>query len=316
MKVCTANSKETTAVAALLLGATAIGLAPIFVRLSETGSTATAFWRITLALPPMWLWMHLDKRRSIVPPTNVQRPDWRLMLPGLFFAGDLAVWHVSIFWTSVANATLLANFAPIFVALIAWLWLKERLRWLFPVGLSVALGGAAAVMQASFTLSGVRLRGDMLGLLTAVFYAGYQLSVKRLRATHSTGAIMFWSGVISSVALLALTLALGEKFLPVTGRGWTVLLALAIISHVGGQGLIAWALAHVPASFTSVSLLWQPVVAAFVAWLVFGESLAAGQAAGGAAVLAGIYLARQGSQEAEPIRLSASPQSSPAMRSR
>jgi drug/metabolite transporter (DMT)-like permease len=309
-------TSEKTALSALLLGATAIGLAPIFVRLSETGSTATAFWRIALALPALWLWMHLDRRRGLAEPKTAHPLDWPLVLPGLFFAADLAVWHVSILWTSVANATLLANFAPIFVALVAWLWFKERLRWMFPVGLIAALAGAAAVMQASFTLSGDRLRGDLMGLLTAVFYAGYQLCVKRLRATRSTGAIMFWSGVVSAGALLMLTLALGEKFWPVTARGWLVLVALALISHVAGQGLIAWALAHLPASFGSVSLLWQPVFAACAAWLAFGESPNILQAFGGAAVLAGIVLARLGSQEAEPVSLSVSPPSSPATGSR
>src|ERR1043166_9474385 len=88
------------AIAALLTGATAIGLAPIFVRVSETGSTETAFWRVTLSLPVLGLWA----RR--------QEFDRRMVWPGVFFAGDLAVWHVSIHWTSVANATLLANLAP------------------------------------------------------------------------------------------------------------------------------------------------------------------------------------------------------------
>jgi drug/metabolite transporter (DMT)-like permease len=305
-------------IGALLLGATAIGLAPVMVRLSQTGSTATAFWRLALALPLMWVWMRLERPRGAA---NARRRrawrwDWALAVPGLFFAADLAVWHVAILWTSVANATLLANFAPIFVALVAWLWFKERLRWSLPVGLGIALAGAAAVMQASFTFSAERLRGDLLGLVTAVFYAGYLLGVKRLRATRSTGAIMFWSGLVSAVVLLALTLALGESFWPVTARGWLVLATLALVSHVAGQGLIAWALAHLPASFSSVSLLWQPVCAAAVAWVVLGESVQAVQAVGGAAVLAGIGLARLGSRDIAPVRPGVVPLSRPATQNR
>jgi uncharacterized membrane protein len=141
--------------AGLLTGATAIGLAPIFVRLSETGSTATAFWRVTLAAPFLWVWMRLEVRRRTF--------NWALLWPGVFFACDLAVWHVSIRWTSVANATLLANAAPIFVALVAWLWWRERLRWTFAVGLLVALCGAALVMRASFEMSARHFHGDLLG---------------------------------------------------------------------------------------------------------------------------------------------------------
>jgi len=277
------------AVAALLAGATAIGLAPIFVRLSETGSTATAFWRVTLSIPFLWLWMRVENPGG--------RFDWAMLWPGVFFAGDLAVWHASIRWTSVANATLLANAAPIFVALVAWLWLGERLRGTFLMGLVIALTGAVLVMRTSFALSHQHFKGDLLAVATALFYTGYQISVKQLRVKHATGTLMFWSALVSSLVLLTVALALGETMMPATTRGWSVLLALAVISHVGGQGLIAWALAHGPASASSVSLLWQPVVAAFMAWLVFGELLSGTHAVGAVVVLVGIYLAWRGSYE-------------------
>ncbi len=282
------SSTRKAAVAALLAGATAIGLAPIFVRLSETGSTATAFWRVTLALPFLWAWTKIKSPASAF--------DRGMLWPGIFFAGDLAVWHVAIRLTSIANATLLANAAPIFVALVACLWLGERLRWTFAVGLLIALGGAALVMRASFAISSQHFRGDLLGVATALFYAGYQLSVKQLRVTHATGAIMFWSSLVSAVVLLPVSLAFSDQMMPATTRGWVVLLALAVISHFGGQGLIAWALAHGPSSASSVSLLWQPVVAAFAAWLVFGETLGASHAVGAVIVLVGIYLAWRGSR--------------------
>jgi drug/metabolite transporter (DMT)-like permease len=297
--------RRRAAVGALLLGAAAIGLAPNLVRLSEAGSTATAFWRVTLALPLLWVWRSLD-RRNRTRSTRVDHRwptwDWRLLLPGLFFAGDLALWHVSIFWTSVANATLLANLSTIFVSLIAWPWLGERFRWQFPIGMILALAGAAMIMRVSLELGTHRLLGDCLGVASALFYAGYQLSIKRLRSTHSTGAIMFWSGLASALTLLVLSLCLGERMLPVSGYGWMALLGLAVVVHVGGQGLIAWALAHASVSFGSVSLLLQPVVAALVAWKLFQETLSGAQFAGGAVVLLGIYLAWQGSRQVKGNR--------------
>ncbi len=74
-----------------------------------------------------------------------------------------------------------------------------------------------------------------------------------------------------------------------------MLLALALLSHVGGQSLIAYALAHLPAAFSSVSLLLQPVAAALLAWLILSEALGLLQGLGGAVVLAGIAIARRGS---------------------
>ena len=78
-------------------------------------------------------------------------------------------------------------------------------------------------------------------------------------------------------------------------HGWTILFGLALVSHVGGQGLIAYALAHLPATFSAVGLLLQPVVAALVAMYAFNESLSALQLSGGLVVLIGVLLCRVGS---------------------
>jgi drug/metabolite transporter (DMT)-like permease len=280
------------ALAALFAGAVGIAFAPIFVRWSEVGPVATAFWRLFLALPLLALWAGLESRRGS---RNATAGGWPMaVLAGLFFAADLAVWHWSIRLTSVANATFFANLAPLAVALGAWMLFRERTRPVFFAGLVLALAGSALLMGANLGGPGTVLLGDGLGMLTAVFYAGYQLCVKRLRDTQSTARIMFVSGVACAAALLPAALLTGETVLPASVTGWWVLAGLAVVCQVVGQSLIAWAVAHLSASFSSVSLLLQPVAAAAFAWLLFGEALAALQWLGGAAVLAGIWLARRG----------------------
>jgi drug/metabolite transporter (DMT)-like permease len=280
----------------LVTGAFAIGFAPIFVRLSEVGPAATAFWRLALAVPVFWLWLNLEGQGPTVsrqPP----RADYRwLVAAGLFYAGDLAVWHWSLQFTSVANATLLTNFAPIFVTLGTWLLWGQRFNRTFLLGLGLALAGATMLIGASFSLSTQHLLGDLLGLVTAMFYGSYILTVKQLRNRFSAAIIMTWGGLVASVALLLITLLSGEHLLALTLQGWTVLIGLALVSQVGGQGLIAYALAHLPAPFSSVTLLLQPVIAAFLAWLILNEVLGGWQALGGIIVLAGIWLARRGSR--------------------
>lgn len=283
----------------LLAGAVAIGFAPIFVRLSELGPTATAFHRLFLALPVLWLWNAFEARsdRKTTGPTT--RSDYAgLVVAGLFFAGDLGVWHWSITFTSVANATLLANFAPVFVAVAGFVLFGERFSRLFIVGMLVALAGACVLMGRSFTMSSATLLGDALGLVTAAFYAGYIISVRRLRARLSTATIMAWSGVVTCVALFPLAVWSGEDLIPTTLFGWLVLAGLALFSHAGGQGLIAYALAHLPAAFSSVSLLLQPAVAAVLAWVILDEALGPYQGLGAVMILAGIDLARRGSRGA------------------
>ena len=99
------------------------------------------------------------------------------------------------------------------------------------------------------------------------------------------------------MALLLLPIAWlsGEQLLPDTGGGWMKLIGIALFAQVIGQSLIAWAMAHLPGVFSSVGLLLQPVMATLFAWLLIGETVGVLQFAGGALVLAGILLARQGS---------------------
>lgn len=277
------------ALAALITGAVCIGFAPIFVRLADVGYTAAAFWRVALALPLLGLLWY--PRRELIAGQAVTRLRW-LALAGAFFAADLAVWHQSIRYTAVANATLLANLSPIFVtAGAAWLF-RERVSPRFLIGLLLALAGSALLVAHSLSLSLRTAGGDLLGMAAAVFYSGYLLGVSRLRRTASAVEVMWWSTLACAAVLLPLTLLLGEPLWPQSLRGWAVLAGLALVSQVAGQGLIAWAMAHLPAAFSSVSLLVQPVAAALLAWGLLAEAFGLLQALGGTVVLAGIAVCR------------------------
>lgn len=285
------------AFAALLSGALCIAFAPIWVRLSELAPTATAFYRMFLSLPLFLLWIRIEGRNASQETRLLPRPQrtW-LLLSGIFFAGDLAVWHWSITYTSVANATLLANFTPIFVTAAAWFFLGERITLQFIAGLGLALFGAGLLVHAGSGLGGNNLLGDVLALTAAVLYAGYLISLKEVRRRLSTAVLMGTSSLISCLALLAITLISGENLMPASFKGWLILLALAGVSQVGGQGLIAFGLAYLPASFSSVSLLLQPVAAAGLAWLILGEAMRPLQGLGGVIVITGILLARKSGQ--------------------
>ncbi len=283
------------ALVALLAGAAVIGFAPIFVRICELGPTATAMWRLVLAVPFLWTWMRLESQGNARYRRPATRRDyWSLILAGLFFAGDIAIWHWSIQRTSVANATLLVNLAPVFVALASFILFKERFRYAFLAGLTLAIVGSFALMARNLEVGGVRLTGDVLALVAALFYAGYIVSVGRLRASFSTATVMTWTAVTSALVLVPMTILSGEAMWPASLYGWGVLLALALLSHVTGQGLIAFGLAHLPAAFGAVSLLVQPITAAILAWVLFGERLGPVEIAGAALVLAGIATARRG----------------------
>lgn len=302
-----AAAKARRGLAAVIAGALCIAVSPLLVRLSELEPTATGFYRVFLAAPVFALWALWNGRRGRAVHrvgedtlTAADRGSARplpaiVVLAGLLFAADLASWHWSLRFTTVANSTFIANLAPIFVATLAWFLFRERVTWVFVLGMVVAIGGASLMVRAGFKVGASHLRGDALALATSVLYAGYLVSVKGLRRRLSTVHLMLYTTLVSSVALFALSYVSGEDLMPRTARAFLIVLALAWVSQVLGQGLIAYGLAHVPASFSSVSLLLQPVAAALLAWAALGEAVTWWQALGGVGVLAGIVLARAGS---------------------
>jgi drug/metabolite transporter (DMT)-like permease len=303
---------ELTALGALFAGALCTGSASILVRLSETGPTATAFWRGCLALPLLALWALFETRGSASGADARKVPDLRanvaavlggfrdsgFIWAGVFFAGDLALWHWSLLLTSVAAATLEASLAPLIVTFIVWVFWRERPTAGFLAATAFAMVGMALMVSPKFGLGGSAFVGDALGVGTAVFFAGYLLVVARLRASYGTGTVMFNSTLVFTVLLLPL--ALSQKLVPDTPRGWAIIAGCAVQAHVLGQGLIAYALAHLRPTFSSLGLLIQAFGAAVSAWLVLGERISLPQIIGALIIVAAIAMARSAAAAPAP----------------
>ncbi len=279
----------------LLIGAACIALSPIFVRVSELGPLPTAFWRTALALPCLAAMIPILPRE----PGRASRPTrytrwWLFVLGGLFFAGDLSTWNSAVELTSVANATLFANTAPIFVAVYSFLLFGTRFTRQFIGGMVLALGGALLLLYESLGIGRQHLIGDVLGVSAGMFYGGYLLTIARLRTDMAAPNALVITLVFSTLFLIPITWIGGGAWIPSGFSGWLPLIGLAVVAQSLGQGLITYAFAYLPPAFGAVSLLLQPVLAAVFAWLLFGEALGPVQSAGIAVVLGGVLIARQG----------------------
>lgn len=321
---------EFGALVALVAGALSTGAASMLVRLTETGPTAAAFWRGCLALPLLTIWALLDSRSESAPREardakrqDAERQNARtgrtglgsllaglrdpgFLLAGIWFAGDLALWHWSLLLTSVAASTLEASLAPLAVILYAWLRWKERPSARFLGATLLAFAGLLLMVSPKFGRGGSAFLGDALGLGTACFYAAYIVAVARLRSRYSTGVVMFNSTVVFTVLLLPLGLT--QKFFPDHLSGWAALAGCAVAAQTLGQGLIAYALAHLRPTFSSLGLLLQTLGAAASAWLVLGERLSAVQIVGALVIVGAITLARS-ARKATPSASTAVPAS-------
>ena len=278
--------------AALLLGAAALALGGVFLRHSELQPTASAVYRVALAIPVFFLLDALAARAEPAPRAVAAFPV-KLVLVGFIFSGNLALYHWSMTLTTLANANLLANLAPIFVVLGARLFLGKKFKRGFLAGMLCALAGAFLLIGHRLDFGSGRMAGNLLGLLSAVFYGSYLLAVSLVRSNYRTMSVMAWSSLGTLVVLLPVALLRGESLVPHTLHGVLMLLALALVSHVGGQGLIAYALAKLPAALSSITLLVQPVIATVLGGWLFHEYLSLTEFAGGAIILIGIVTARR-----------------------
>jgi drug/metabolite transporter (DMT)-like permease len=278
--------------AALCLGAVSMGASPIFVRFAATdlGPFAIAFWRVALALPVLYAWMRLEEATVRAAP---RRSFGRAtVLAGAAFAGDLFFWHLSILNTTVANATFFATTAPIFVVLMVWLVLRQHVARATVIGLVLCLLGGAALIGQSLQVDPARIRGDLYGVATAVFFGLTIVAVGHAREGGGAARVTYELTVVTTALLLGVSLLLEDTLLPRTPGAIAALVALAWISHAGGQGLLAVALGRLPAVFSSLVIFLEAIAAAGFGWLILGERLGLLQVFGGSLILIGIYVAR------------------------
>ncbi|MBC7770715.1 MAG: DMT family transporter [Phycisphaerales bacterium] len=275
---------------AVLVGAALIGLAPIGVRLSELPPVATNMWRFIFALPILALWAAHDKPAD-------GRDRGLLLIAGVFFALELSLWAASLTKTTVANATLLTNMTPIFAALFGWLLLKERIAPSVLFGGAVALVGAVLLAigrSAAGPASGEEgWLGDIMATGSAFGYAAYLLMVRSIGKRVGVGGVMFWAGLSGVAVTFALALLLGEPLLPHSLQGWLILIGLGVVTQVGGQGLIAYGVGRLPILVSTVLLWMQPLAAAALSWIIFGEALGPIAFAGAAFILAGLFVVQR-----------------------
>jgi len=280
---------------ALVVGILCISWSAIFVRWTDVPGVTSAFYRMLIpavVLLPTWFF---DR--------NSARVDSRTLaiiaLGGLFFALDLALYNTSILKTSAANATLLGNDTPIFVGVFTWMFLGRRPNAAFWLGLVLAIAGSLVIVWGDLARHVKLGWGDTMALAASAFFAVYLMATERVRTTTSTLVFLRLAIISSAVFLLAFNLALRIPLTVPAGHSWAALLGLGLISQLGGYLALTYALGHLPATVTSVSLLAQGPLTAILAAILLAEPLGSSQIIGGALVLAGVGLANRRTRPAE-----------------
>jgi len=283
----------------LCLGASLIGLAPVFVRWSELSPSWSLFYRMFLALPFLAL-MNLYFNRSAAFKLKSRKHLLLVLFASLAFAGDMSSWHWSLEFTSVANATIFVNTASIYMMIFAVLIFKESVSRRFMLSFVLTFIGVIGLIYFSNIKTEAALIGDGIALVAAFLYAAYLLIISRLGEESSIN-IIFYTTLFTGIFGLIFALYESKDFLPNSSFQFYNLLAMAILCQVGGQFFITHSLPKIKASFGSIGLLMQPIVATIFGAIVFYEYLNFIQLSFVILALVGIYFARLEIQPAKEI---------------
>lgn len=282
-----ARSNDTRFVLLMILAICFLATGGIFVKLSALPPISTGFYRVLFSIPLLAPFVLSRARR-------IARQDLALVLvAGFALAGDLILWNMSFHRTTVANGNLLANLVPFTIVPISYFVFKERIPRGFFTGLAVVIVGVVVLLAGKLRPERSQFLGDALAFSTSIFYAVFLLLVYKLRDRVGALAIMFFSAFGSLIVLLVAMVMVDGVRWPSTMPSLYPLVGLALLSQIGGQGLLGYCLGKVNATLSSVVVLLQPVVAALYASVLFGEGLSWAEGLGMGLTLLGIFIAKR-----------------------
>jgi len=274
---------------ALIGGVFAVSTGAIFARLADANPLVIAAYRVGIAaliLAPFAWWKARDELRRLS-----VREITLALISGFFLALHFATWISSLSYTSVANSVVLVNTNPLWVALLTPLIANERIKKAAVLSIIISVIGGVIIGFGDFATGSENLLGDGLALCGSICAAVYLLLGRNLRRKLSLLSYVFVCYGSAALILWGIVISLN---LPITGfspNTYAAFLGMALISQLIGHTSYNWALKWFTAGLIAVSLLGEPIVATFLAYLLFNEGLTWSKVIGGVLILSAIYIA-------------------------
>jgi drug/metabolite transporter (DMT)-like permease len=274
----------------VMFGASMISFSAVFVKLAHVGPTMAGFYRVFFGGALLVAMVLIQRKRLWHGP----RPFALAVAAGVFFALDLSFWHRSIHILGPGLSTILSNFQVFFMAGMGALLLGERLGPRLILGIPLAMAGLYLLVGLNFASLGEDYqRGVIFGLLTALCYGCYILTLRQLQSRADAPGRTASLTVVSLVTALVMGLEgwfQGESFVIPDAQSWAALVAYGLAGQVLGWVIIARGLPRISASLAGLLLLLQPTLAFVWDILFFAKPVDTAQGLGAALALAGIYL--------------------------
>ncbi len=268
-----------------LVGALSISFASILIKLCrEVPSLVISAYRTSLVSLFLLPWFFLNARR----PTPKQ--VLLCLASGTGLAFHFAFWIGSLKYTTVASSLFILSIYPFITALLARMFLGERVPANFLAGSILALAGIGIIF--SLDLSSIALtKGNLLSLLGALAFSLYFLPGRVARRQLGLVEYLFIVYGWASLLLVTASLLSGMKFTGYSPNSYVYLFLLAALSQGLGHSSFNWALRYVKTGLVALTTLVEPIGATLLAWLLLREGVGPAKMAGMALVAAGIFLA-------------------------
>src|SRR5690625_1322489 len=222
---------------------------------------------------------------------SIKKRDWILAtLSGVFLALHFILWFESLNYTSVASSVVLVTLQPVFAFIGTYFFFGERFSAATVISMFITLLGSFIIGWGDLQISGLALLGDILALLGAVTVTGYFLLGQKLRRSLSLITYTFIVYSSSALTLLIYNVILGSNFVKFAPNTWVWFLALAIIPTFFGHSLLNWALKWVSTSTISMAVVFEPIGASILAYIILKENVTWSQWLGGTIVIFGLFL--------------------------
>lgn len=281
--------KETSlAYVAIAIGVISLALSAIFVKMSQSPSGLTAFYRMAITVLIM---LPFFVRNNVSELFAFTKKDWIICsAAGALLALHFILWFESLNYTSVASSTVLVTLQPLFAFVGTYLFFKEKVSFKAIVAGCIAITGSVLISWGDFQISGTAFYGDMLALVACALVTGYFLLGQSVRGHISLTSYTIVVYSASTVVLMIYVLIFERTFIPTANTDWLYFVLLAIIPNILGHNLFNWAIKWVGANTISMTILLEPVGATILAFIVFDEILIRSQIIGGIIVLLGLML--------------------------
>ena len=259
--------------AALLAGLTAFGFAPILVRFApNTSPLVLVVYRTVLAagmLLPFWLWMRSSEQRD-----GKARERLWIALSGVCLGLHFTCWISSLYYTSVASASVLVTIHPIIMILVERLWFKRGFAKTTWIGVLLAFGGSLLLgisdsqMESDFADP---LFGNFLALTAAIIFVVYLLIGQQIRKKREWIDYVFPVYFYAAAACVLIAVVLGKDLMNISTVGVWAGAGLAFGPQILGHGSMNYAVKYVSPTLLSTLILVEPLLASILAFFLFAE---------------------------------------------